>query len=529
MTATAEAYTRPSPEISEEERGDLRARLSPPMPDDGWWGWVGPLAVTLLALVLRLVHLGRPHAIVVDETYYVKDALGLLRYGNERGAIGGADDKILAGNLDIFNGEPGFVVHPPFGKWVIAAGEWSIGVTPWGWRLPMALVGTLSVLVLARVVRRMTRSTLLGTTAGLLLALDGLHLVLSRTAYLDITLMMAVLAAFGCLVVDRDRVRERALAWAEDRGGLGGMTHREEGPSFGFRPWRLAAGVALGLACGTKWSGVFYLAAFGLLMVWWDHQARAAVGVRHPLKAMLKRDAGPGFLSVGVTAVVVYVMTWTGWLLSSNGYARQWATTEGSDTSFGFVPAPLRSLWHYHQQMLDSSRGITQGHAYASKPWGWLILERPVAFFYETKPGCGSPSCVQAITALGNPAIWWGGCLALLWAVWLLLGRRDWRAGAALVGVAAGWLPWFLFPERTVFQLYSVVFLPFVVIAVVLLLGSVLGPPDALGSRRAWGAAVAGGYVVVVVVLAGMFWPVLTAQPIPQADWQQLMWFRSWI
>ncbi len=529
VTATLEASAPETPQLSDAERESLRQRLCPSMPDDGWWGWIGPLSVTVLALVLRVAHLGRPHAIIVDETYYVKDALGLLRFGSEQETVPKADAKILAGNLNIFTGDPGYVVHPPFGKWVIASGEWLVGVSPWGWRLPLALVGTLSVLVLARVVRRMTRSTLLGTTAGLLLALDGLHLVLSRTAYLDIVLMMCVLAAFGCLVVDRDRVRSRAFAWAEQRGGLAGMTHDEDGPSFGFRPWRLAAGVALGLACGTKWSGVFYLAAFGLMLVWWDHRARAAVGVRHPLLAMLRRDAIPGFLSVGVTAVVVYVMTWAGWFLTDAGYDRQWAQAQETPPRPGFLPDALLSFLHYHAQMLHTSTGITQEHAYASKPLGWLVLGRPVAFFYETEPGCGTNDCVQTITALGNPVIWWAGCVGLLWAVWLVVSRHDWRAGGALVGVAAGWLPWFLFPDRTVFQLYSVVFIPFTVMALVLLLGSILGPADAPAGRRAWGAAGVGAYLVAVVIVAGMFWPIWTAQPITHDHWQQLMWFRSWI
>lgn len=502
------------------------------MPDDGWWGWLGPLAVTALALALRLIDLGRPHAIVVDETYYVKDALSLLRYGSEQATVAGADKKILAGNLDVFTGQPEYVVHPPFAKWVIASGQWLFGVTPFGWRFPLAIVGTLSVWVLARTVRRMTRSTLLGTVAGFLLALDGLHLVLSRTAYLDIVLMCCVLVAFSCLVVDRDRVRQRALDWALDRDGSGPLSSTEAGPRFGLRPWRLAAGVALGLACGSKWSGIYYLAAFGLLMLWWDRQARAAVGIRRPFAAAVTKDALPGFVSVVGTALVVYVLTWSGWLLTGKGYGRSWAETEGRDTSFGFIPGPLRSLWHYHVQMYDSSNAITSPHAYASAPLSWPILGRPVAFYYETKPECGAVPCVQAITALGNPAIWWGGCLALAWAVWLLVSRRDWRAGAALVGVAAGWLPWFWYSYhggRTVFQLYSVVFLPFTVIAIVLLLGALLGPPDGGSARRVWGAAAVGCYLVVVVVLAAQFWPVLTAAPIPHDQWERLMWFRSWI
>src|SRR5260370_11247439 len=83
------------------------------------------------------------------------------------------------------------------------------GLTPFGWRFAVAAIGTLSILLTARIARRLTRSTMLGCVAGLLLALDGLELVLSRTAILDIFLMFWVLAAFGLLVIDRDRLIAR--------------------------------------------------------------------------------------------------------------------------------------------------------------------------------------------------------------------------------------------------------------------------------------------------------------------------------
>ena len=109
----------------------------------------------------------------------------------------------------MFTGKASFIVHPPVGKWVIGLGEWLFGVTPFGWRFMPAVLGTAMVLMLCRIVRRMTRSTLLGCMAGLLLAVDGLSIVLSRTALLDGTLAFFVLAAFGALVIDRDRARLR--------------------------------------------------------------------------------------------------------------------------------------------------------------------------------------------------------------------------------------------------------------------------------------------------------------------------------
>ena len=81
---------------------------------------------------------------------------------------------------------------------------------------------------------------------------------------------------------------------------------------------------------------------------------------------------------------------------------------------------------------------------------------------------------------------------ALIYQVWRWVGRRDWRAGAVLCGFLAGWLPWLFFQERTVFSFYSIVFEPFVVMAVVLTLGAILGPVKArkiAGSMARWASA----------------------------------------
>jgi hypothetical protein len=98
-------------------------------------------------------------------------------------------------------------VHPDGGKWLIAAGEQIFGMTPFGWRVSAAIAGALTVLILCRLVRRMTGSTLLGCVAGLLLATDGLHLVVSRLALLDIFVGLWVVCAVACLVADRDWAR----------------------------------------------------------------------------------------------------------------------------------------------------------------------------------------------------------------------------------------------------------------------------------------------------------------------------------
>ncbi len=157
---------RESAEV-EAHRERVRHRLLPPAPTDRVAGWVGALAVTALAGFLRFWQLGQPRAFVFDETYYAKDAYGLLNHGYEQDFVDKADDKILSGNLDVFSDTASYVVHPPLGKWIIATGEQIFGMNPFGWRVAVAVLGTLSVLLLARLVRRMTGSTVLGHDRGL--------------------------------------------------------------------------------------------------------------------------------------------------------------------------------------------------------------------------------------------------------------------------------------------------------------------------------------------------------------------------
>jgi dolichyl-phosphate-mannose--protein O-mannosyl transferase len=113
--------------------------------------------------------------------------------------------------------------------------------------------------------------------------------------------------------------------------------------------------------------------------------------------------------------------------------------------------------------------------------------------------------------------------------VYLWAARRDWRAGAVLAGVVAGYLPWFFFQERTIYSFYAVAFVPFLVLAVTMCLGLILGGPKASALRRQWGAAAVGAYLLLAVANFAWLLPVLSAETIPYADWARRMWWKSWI
>ncbi|QDG66270.1 phospholipid carrier-dependent glycosyltransferase [Pseudarthrobacter sp. NIBRBAC000502772] len=502
------------------------------------WFWLVPALTSVIGGVLRFVRLDTPHSLVFDETYYVKDAYSYVVSGYERGWPDKANDSFNAGNPAILLDTPEYVVHPPVGKWMIAGGMWLFGSdNPFGWRFAAALTGTLSILLLTLIALKLFRSVPLSAAAGLLLAVDGHHLVMSRTSLLDIFLMFWLLAAFGALLLDRDDGRRRLAARlgrlaAASRNARPAASQLLAGPWLGIRWWRLAAGVCMGLAIGTKWSGLFFLAGFGMLTVLWDLNARRVAGIRGWVSGGIIKDGLPAFASMVPVAAVVYTATWTGWFRSEGAYFRRWAQSNPS-AEWGWLPDSLRSLAHYHLEAYKFHQGLGSEHPYEASAWSWLVMGRPTSFFYQKPeqgvPGCDVPNCASAILSVGNPMIWWGAAISLVVLLFWWAGRRDWRAGAILAGVGAGYLPWFMYPERTMFYFYAVSFEPFLVLALVYCLGLVLGrDTDPLWRRRS-GVYLVALFVAGAVLLSAFFYPVWTAETIPYQEWRYRMWMPSWI
>ncbi|MEU0601404.1 phospholipid carrier-dependent glycosyltransferase [Streptomyces sp. NPDC006393] len=542
---------------------DVRDRLVPPYTRPGtrlwaalgvphtladrlerWSGWGGPLLVTLLAGVLRFWHLGSPKAVIFDETYYAKDAWAIVHRGFEVNWDKNANDLILnSGGHVTLPSDAAYVVHPPVGKYVIGLGELMFGFNPFGWRFMTALLGTLSVLILCRVGRRLFRSTFLGCLAGTLMAVDGLAFVMSRTSLLDGVLMFFVLAAFACLLIDRDRARARlAAALPADADGRVRPDARTADTFWMmWRPWRWLAGLLLGLAIGTKWNGLFFLIAFGVMTVLWDVGARKVAGARRPYVAVLKYDVGFAFLATVPVALLTYLLSWTGWILSpadgTGGYFRNWAATDGRGSHWSWLmPDWWRSLWHYEHEVYKFNVGLSSPHTYQSNPWSWIVDARPVSYFYESpSPGtAGCPAdagdkCAREVLALGTPVLWWAACAALVYVLWRWFFRRDWRAGAIACGVAAGWLPWFNYQERTIFFFYTIVFVPFLCLAVTMLIGAIIGPPGATDTRRVIGTTGAGVLVLLIAWNFIYFWPLYTGTAIPIDSWRSRMWLDTWV
>ena len=418
---------------------------------------IAPILIALASFFLRLFNLGDIKTFIFDEVYYVDGARDLLKYGVE-----------VSGN------NPEFIVHPPIGKWLIASGIQIFGDNAFGWRFATALAGSLMILLIALIAHRLFRNPLLTALASALMAVDGLALVHSRTALLDNFLALFILAATYFFL-------RRQYWWTS---------------------------LALGLALGTKWSAVYFIAIFGMIALYrafTHHSGRALI------RPTLERIS-----QFALLPALIYCASWIGWFISGRGWARDYSSNIVS------------SFIHYHQQILGFHTSLTEKHTYEANPWSWLIMGRPTSFFYETPKGCGVDSCSQEILALGTPFLWWLGTIAIivvfaLWARSVVTKRLDPALTVIVCGITAGYLPWFFFQQRTVFTFYAIVFEPFLILALVYCARSIMTNYARVGE------------ITVVALFIVLFFNFLYFLPIYLGDvitydaWHARMWFASWI
>lgn len=488
-----------------------------PEPDTGPVDSARDLLVTgvilLLAFVSRFWGLssatdgGTP---IFDEKHYAPQSFNITQLGIEE------------------NPAYGLVVHPPVAKQIEAIGGFIFGYTPMGWRFTAAICGVLVVLMVMRITRRLTRSTQLGFIAGLLLCLDGVTFVTSRIGMLDIYQVVFVIAAAGALLVDRDQMRARM-----HRAALAGHLHLSDlGPRLGFRWWRFTAGVMLGLALGVKWSGLYFIAFFGVMTVVWDWALRSRYGIRRPLVGTLARDALPAFLTLVIWPALLHLFSWLPWFADENSVYRH---AVGPKVEDNWLPDALQSWFYYQSSVFDFHSSLTTSagnrHPWESKPWTWPMSLRPMLYYIEQGegvPGCSEVSCVRAIMLLGTPAIWWLAVPVLAWTFWRAVICRDGRYAFALTGYAAGYLPWFFQHDRQMYFFYAAVMVPFFVMMIALILGEIAGNASDSQRRRVIGLGVVCLYLALVAVNFIYMLPILSGTPITQTEWGQQLWLPSW-
>jgi dolichyl-phosphate-mannose-protein mannosyltransferase len=453
-------------------------------------------AVTATAAALRLVGLTNPGGFVFDEIFYARNACRFVI------------NTAQCGIGDLVSG-----AHPPLGNWLIGIGIRIFGFNEFGWRIAAAAAGTLGVALLYLLLRRLlvghvsaTAGTVGATVASGLLGVDPLHVVQSRVAMLDVFVTLFVIATILFATLDGARRRGPRGEDADAPGWLRRVT-------LG-RPWRMATGLALGAATSVKWSGGYVALGLLGLVVAWEMAApvdpggsRAGAAWRARLGSATRRELVPSLVLLGVVPLLVYLASYIG-RVDGQLFALPWR--EGS---------VWRGILEHQLAMLRFHTGLAGDHPYESAAWSWLLLKRPVAYFFAADGGT-----YREILAIGNPLTWWTGAVALvvLGARWLRSGAGRLRPEAVLVVAAlTTYLPWLILSgsRSQVFIWYLLPTLPF--------LFGALG----LVAARAWsslrGRLAIGVAAASVAVWVAFFWPMLTAAPLTPDGWRSRIWFTD--
>ncbi|WP_411512292.1 dolichyl-phosphate-mannose--protein mannosyltransferase [Corynebacterium sp. ES2794-CONJ1] len=468
------------------------------------------MVVFICAALLRFVNLGSlsdQETPVFDEKHYVPQAWDMVETWM---------NPILGG----IESNPGYglVVHPPLGKQLIALGEMLYGYTPFGWRAVGALLGALTITLIMAITRQLTRSTGLATTAGVIALSDGFLLVISRFALLDVFQTFFITAASWAIIRDWLQVSARY----EDR-------HESlYGPPIGFRWWRFACGVFLGLALSVKWSGLYYMAFFGILSVILDYRTRARSGTLSPFVGTLMRDSWRAFTHLVILPVALYIWSWRAWFASETSIYHHVASdgTLGDDSFIKLLPEGLAGWTYYHSEVLKFHASLTTSaghqHPFESKPWEWLVGIKPILYFSQTDIPCGPTACRRMLYLFGTPALWWLVIPVIIAALWLVLIKKDWVLVIPLWTFAAGFIPWLIGYDRQMYFFYAAPLIPMVIVMLTYLLGKIIH------RRPRGGTVIVSIYLGILIAQFFYFMPLFFGFILPDSAYDALAWIPAW-
>ena len=361
---------------------------------------------------------------------------------------------------------PANIEHPLLGKALIGLGIALFGDNSLGWRILSSVAGTATVLGLFAIGWLTFGKLRPAMLAALLGLLNFTLYIQARIAMLDG--FMAALVVGGVA----------AMLWAM----------RGSGAAVGRR-W-LGGAVLLGLATGTKWVALPYIVF-----------AAAAF--------LLCRDdrRWPGLSRWGAA--------WRLALGSGGAYLLTFAP------AFFYAEQPLTpaSLLPFQLEMFRQQTQVLPPHTYQSAWWSWPLVIRPIWYLYEPVDGAQ-----RGVLMLGNPAVMWGGLVAVAACAWVWLRERRTPGATALGGIAAlwlgGWGMWALIPKSLGFFYYY--YLPSLWLPVAI---AAACHRYARGRLEGWDEAFVG--------LAGglflYFFHIISAAPLNgPAAFQHWMWFPTW-
>jgi dolichyl-phosphate-mannose-protein mannosyltransferase len=525
------------------------------------WFAIAIAGIFFVSLTLRFWGLERFNTLVFDEIYYAK-------FGN-----------------DYLNRIPFFDAHPPLSKYIIAIGMWIGSHVPW-WqgtvngltgslRSPMsyrwlnALFGSFIPLIIAGIAYQLKgrgnpSSKSFAVIAGLFTACDGIFLVESRYALINIYIVIFGLLGQLCFLLALSNQKQRRIFWL------------------------VLSGLGFGASVGVKWNGLYFLG--GIYLIWMSawvirwlqpnssgnyekpqknqkiftlgnkcrdfsqklgnlpslgvsttipnfYNNLTKPGINSPLQNLTQLNIFQMLFFLGIIPVVFYSLIWIPHLLI--------------DTKWGFI-AVHQKILEFHLQMGANSSKV---HPYCAAWYTWPLMIRPMAYYYQTAASLSEPlpvlgppvpanagKVIYDVHAMGNPFLWWFGLAGLLFLAGMLvqqilipwvkqrrfplpetLSVDIWIAIYLVFNYAANLMPW-VKVNRCVFIYHYMCPVVFAFLAIAWIVDWCIH--SYYKEIRAVGVTTS-----FIIIGAFIFWmPIYLGLPLSPGAYRPLrMWFNSWI
>ncbi len=409
---------------------------------DPWY--TAALGLFIILAIVRAWHLNIPSDPVFDEVYFPVFAQKYL------------------------TGQAFFDIHPPLGKWLIAAGEWLFGNNAFGWRFVPYLFNMGLLTVLWQLAWRFTKSWQAAFITLLVTSVDGILFVYGRLGLMDGIMYFFVFAAFLFFVIalEQKTIKKQFL-------------------------YLLLAAVFVGFAVAVKWLG---LAALILCFIWLLFHWKKLI-IPYPFI---------GLFILLLIASGTYVLTFLG----EGGNWQQLSRD---------IAQPFANVWDafvtWHKQAYIFSRDLTATHPYGSQWWTWPFIVRPIWNYFQLENGL-----YYGIITIGNPFIWWSALVVFIYTTFFVWPKNVWQWCLSISSILM-YIPW-IFISRVSFLYY------FMGVAIVwqLLLSLTLWQLWKTKQGKVAVPIILGLFVLWFIC----FYPLLTGVPISQAYFNALLWFQYW-
>ncbi len=397
--------------------------------------------------------------------------------------------------------EPYETTHPPLGKILIAIGIAIFGMNGFGWRIIGTLFGALMIPLMFMFGKKIFQKTFYGFCAAFLMMFDFMHFAQTRISTIDVYGTFFIMLMYYFMY---DYFMNNSY---------------QVGYKQSLKPLFLS-GLFFGIGVACKWIVLYGGGGLALLFFmsrYLEYRDFQKVTNRGILKKDYKKEASKfawvnDFISNNIVKTIlwcipffiiipaaIYLMSYIPYMLSGTGHN-------------------IADVLQQQKGMFDYHAGLQATHPFSSEWWSWPLDIKSMWYYMGDDVPAGK---VSSIVSFGNPAIWWVGAAATIFALILAIRKKEKKMIVVFTAIAFQYCPW-MFITRLVFIYHFFSTVPFMMLAMVYVIKYFM-------EKYKHAEYVVYFYLGIVAALFILFYPVLSGLTVDRTYLEALRWLDSWV